>query len=167
MADTRVTTEAMADTKVTTEAMADTKVTTEAMADTSDSQRADRLQRKLDEQDALASKALAEAQQDCERLQLEVTEAVRAKDEAVRAKDEAEAKQLLLLEQSPDEFIRLVQKAIDGLSEPAKQKGLDAMRRVVYAESDPAGAVPPAEGVPVGRETCRAQARCAGERVSG
>ena len=45
-------------------------------------------------------------------------------------------------------------------------KGFDAMRRVVYAESEPAGAVPPAEGVPVGRETCDAQAQSVGERVS-
>ena len=35
-----------------------------------------------------------------------------------------------------------------------RQHGFDAISRVVYAESVPAGAVPPAEGVPVGSETC-------------
>ena len=31
--------------------------------------------------------------------------------------------------------------------------GFEAIRREVYAESEPAGTVPPAEGVPVGSET--------------
>ena len=78
-------------------------------------ERADVLQRKLDEQDAVTCKALEEAQQRCAQLQQELDEATRARASAeAKASTEAELREVFRLndqDRSGDETVKALSKA--------------------------------------------------------